>query len=302
MEINRVTQKEVPSETFNSQTMFPTNNRDADETLQIYKATTNRDTMYYHEAVQEPDKDYFKTAMHKEVNDQFDNGSFTVVPRDSVPGGSKIHHTVWQLKRKQQLATGQIKKHKARLNLDGSTVVKGKGYDHTYAPVSKWSSIRLLLTLKILHSWKTRQMDYVQTYPQAPIDMPMYMNIPPEFKLTGHKQYNNKDHALKIKNNIYGQKQSGRVWNQYLVKRLRKIGFTQSLYDPCVFYRGKVIYLIYTDDSILVAPTETLINKCIADIRKTGLQIMDEGNLNDFLGVHIEKQIDGTVKISKPTL
>ena len=101
-------------------------------------------------------------------------------------------------------------------------MVKGKDYDHTYAPVSKWSSIRLLLTLTILHSWKTRQIDYVQAYPQAPIDRPMYMNIPPEFKLTGHKQYNNKDHAIKIKNNIYGQKQSGRVWNQYLVNRLRK--------------------------------------------------------------------------------
>ena len=202
--------------------MFPTDNRDADETLRIYKATTNRDTMYYHEAVREPDKDEFKTTMHKEVNDQFENGNFTVVPRNLVPGGTKIHRTIWQWKRKRQLYTGQVKKQKARLNLDGSTMVKGKDYDHTYAPVSKWSSIRLLLTLTILHSWKTRQIDYVQAYPQAPIDRPMYMNIPPEFKLTGHKQYNNKDHAIKIKNNIYGQKQSGRVWNQYLVNRLRK--------------------------------------------------------------------------------
>ena len=40
-----------------------------------------------------------------------------------------------------------------------------------------------------------------------------------------------------------------------LGKSSPKIGFTQSLYDPCVFYRGKVIYLIYTDDSLLAAPT-----------------------------------------------
>ena len=95
-DIHRVTQKEVPGEIFNSQTMFPTDNRDADETLRIYKATTNRDTMYYHEAVREPDKDEFKTTMHKEVNDQFENGNFTVVPRNLVPGGTKIHRTIWQ--------------------------------------------------------------------------------------------------------------------------------------------------------------------------------------------------------------
>ena len=145
-----------------------------------------------------------------------------------------------------------------------------------------------MLTLTLIHSWHTRQIDYVQAYPQAPIDRPMYMNIPPEFVIPDHPEYNNKDHALEVLRNIYGQKQSGRVWNKYLVRRLNSLGFTKSKYDPCLFYRGKVIYLIYTDDSILAAPTKSLIDKCISDIRQTGLEVTDEGDLNDFLGVHIE--------------
>ena len=131
---------------------------------------------------------------------------------------------------------------------------------------------------------------------------PMYMNIPPEFVIPDHPEYNNKDHALEVLQCIYGQKQSRRVWNKYLVRRLKSIGFTQSKYDPCLFYRGKVIYLIYTDDSILAAPTKSLIDECISDIRQTGLEVTDGGDLNNFLGVHIKKLPNGTIKMSQPTL
>ena len=104
-------------------------------------------------------------------------------------------------------------------------MVKGRDFDLTSAPVSKWSTIRLLLILALTKNWHTRQLDYVQAYPQAPIERPMYMNIPPEFNLHNHKKYNNKYHALKLHNNVYGQKQSGRVLNQYLVKKLESIEF-----------------------------------------------------------------------------
>lgn len=84
------------------------------------------------------------------------------------------------------------------------------------------------------------KMDYLQAYPQAPIGRPMYMNIPPEFMIPDHLEYNNRDHCLEVLQNIYGQKQSGRAWNKYLFRRLKSIGFTQSKYYSCIFYRRKV--------------------------------------------------------------
>jgi len=42
--------------------------------------------------------------------------------------------------------------------------------------------------------------------------------------------------ALRVNKNIYGQKQVGRVWNQYLIDKLiNVVGFKQSTYDECVF-------------------------------------------------------------------
>jgi hypothetical protein len=51
-----------------------------------------------------------------------------------------------------------------------------------------------------------------------------------------------------------GQKQAGRVWNEYLVAGLVERGFIPSTVDECVFYKGKTILLVYVDDVILCGP------------------------------------------------
>jgi hypothetical protein len=109
--------------------------------------------------------------------------------------------------------------------------------------------------------------------------------------------------ALRVKKNIYGQKQGGRVWNLYLIDKLvNEIGFTQSRHDECVFYRGNVIYLLYTDDSILAGPDEDELNDVVEDIKAAGLDVTDEGDIEDFLGVNIEKIDDDTYHLSQPHL
>ena len=47
--------------------------------------------------------------------------------------------------------------------------------------------------------------------------------------------------VLRVKKNVYGQKQAGRVWNKYMVEKLTspEVGFIQSKHDECVFYKGK---------------------------------------------------------------
>ena len=69
------------------------------------------------------------------------------------------------------------------------------------------------------------------------------------------KHGNSKDYVLQIVANLYGQKQGGRVWNQYLVDKLKSLGFDQSLVDECVFYRGSAIFILYVDDGIVLVST-----------------------------------------------
>ena len=75
------------------------------------------------------------------------------------------------------------------------------------------------------------QVDYVQTFTQAPIEKDLYLKVPVRFQV---EYGDNNDYVLKIDRNIYGQKQAGRVWYMYLTKKLLKeIGFTKSDTDEC---------------------------------------------------------------------
>jgi Reverse transcriptase (RNA-dependent DNA polymerase) len=92
------------------------------------------------------------------------------------------------------------------------------------------------------------------------------MEVLKGFEIKGHDW---KDNMLKLHRNVCRSKNVGRTWYQYLRKKLiKEVGFTQSKVDECVFYKGKVMYVLYTDDSILAGPDKAKIDKVINDIRK----------------------------------
>ncbi len=112
-------------------------------------------------------------------------------------------------------------------------------------------------------------------YPQATIEMDMYMELP-----TGiHTKHGNfKDHVLKLLANIYGQKQASCVWNSYLVTKLREISFKQSLIDNCAFYRDNVIFIVYIDDGIFLGSLDQQLCDIINELHNLKLSIEDQGH------------------------
>jgi hypothetical protein len=168
--------------------------------------------------------------MIKEIDDQMKNGNFTLMKRADVPKDKTVLPAVWQMKRKQDIKTRQVKKWKARLNIDGSRMKKGIHYDQTYAPVAQWKSIRMLLIMVAKYGWYSKQLDYVLAFPQAPVEKEIYMQIPRGCSIEGSE--NPKEYILKLHKNVYGQKQASRVWYNYLVDKLiNKLGFVQSEVD-----------------------------------------------------------------------
>jgi hypothetical protein len=71
-----------------------------------------------------------------------------------------------------------------------------------------------------------------------------------------------KDYVLKIHPNIYGQKQAGQVWNEYLVNKLMK---------ELKFIRTKI------------RPDQAEIDQSIKDMKVAHLDITIEGDLKIFL-------------------
>jgi hypothetical protein len=83
------------------------------------KATSDPDTMYYHEAMKESDAPEFRAAMTKEVDDHTAKQHWEIVRREQVPAGVRVLPAVWSMKRKRHIATREVYKWKVRLNVGG---------------------------------------------------------------------------------------------------------------------------------------------------------------------------------------
>jgi hypothetical protein len=69
-----------------------------------------------------------------------------------------------------------------------------------------------------------------------------------------------------------------------------------------VYFRGKTMYVLYTDDSLIAGPDKNEIDQVVKDLQGCGLNVTDEGDIQDFLGINISKKKDGTIHLTQPIL
>ena len=260
-----------------------------------YLATTNKDTMCMHEALQAPDAPNFMKAMQDEVSSHEERGHWKKWAASDLPKDTKVLDSVWSMKRKRRQQFGKVCKYKSRLNIHGGQQEYGVNYWDTHSPVVSWPSIRLFLTFALLHNWHTKSIDWILAYPHADVECDLYMKMPPGFEDDGK-------HVLKIVKNIYGQKQAGRVFNQFVDEALQDLKFKPSEHDPCVYYKRNMVLMLYVDNCMIIAKYPRDVQKLIRDLEAKDHKIDDEGDLDEFLGVQCDRFEDGRIKLSQPYL
>ena len=271
------------------------------ENPMAFAATDNPDILYWDQAMKAHDRDKFIEAVRVELDGHEKMGNYEPIPLNEVPKGTKLLNMVWSMRWKRKIKTQEVYKWKAWLNVHGGQQVHGVHYWDTYAPVVTWQTVRLFLILSLILGWKSRQLDFVMAYPQAPAEMPLYMRLPQGYKREGISR---KTHALKLMRNVYRQKQAGRVWNKYMDQGMKEIGFKPSAFDPCLYYHGAIIFLVYIDDCIIFGPDGRSIDAVVEDLRASShcFTIDDQGDIGDFLGIQVQKHSDGTIQLTQPQL
>ena len=81
---------------------------------------------------------------------------------------------------------------------------KGKHYWETYAPLIQWMSVRIMLTPAAIENLHTRSINFVLVYPQANLDVDIYMELPQGFNVRPESGR----YFLKLQKNLYSLKQA----------------------------------------------------------------------------------------------
>ena len=105
-------------------------------------------------------------------------------------------------------------------------------------------------------------------------------------------------HLLQLRQNLYGLKDGQVTWHEHIKKGLQEHGFVPSNVDPCLFIKGSVLLVLYTDNAAFFSPSAQAIDDEIASLKKA-FDLTDEGKLQDYLGTRFIHHADGRMELQQ---
>lgn len=229
----------------------------------------------------------WQDAMMEELQALETNGTWSLVP---LPKGRSVVGCRWVFAIKTH-PDGSIARYKARLVAKGFSQTYGVDYTETFSPVAKMSSIRLLISLAVTHSWPLSQLDVPNAFLHGDLNEEIYMEQPPGFVAQGESGL-----VCLLKKSIYGLRQSPRDWSGCFSTSLYQFGLTRCSVDHSVFYKhsihGSIFLVVYVDDIIITGNDE----KGICDLKtylNDQFQTKDLGKLKYFLGIEVARSARG---------
>ena len=178
-------------------------------------------------------------------------------------------------------ANGEVERLKARLVAKGFTQVKDVDYSETFSPVFAHSSLRMMLALAAKHDLKITSWDLTSAFVQTKLDREhIFMQTPFGFPT---ELPDGRRTALRLKQSLYGLKQSSKILHESVKEFVKSLGYEQSISDSCLFIKrpnrstgttpngksetgipsGTSYILTYVDDIVMFSP------KHDAELRKT---------------------------------
>ena len=91
-----------------------------------------------------------------------------------IPDGKSVVTSKWIYKIKHA-ANSSIEKYKERFVARGFSQKEGIDYEETFAPISRYTSIRSVLALAVVMKWKINQMDVKTAFLNGVVEEELYV-------------------------------------------------------------------------------------------------------------------------------
>lgn len=256
--------------------------------VQVQKDTLILEPSTYFEAVNSPEAEKWVDAMKEEMHSLSALGTWSYVEvSDHVKKKALPVKWVYKVKLNE---IGEVNKFKARLVAKGFKQIYGIDYKEVYAPVSKHSTLRYLLSVAVHRNLEIHQMDVSTAFLHGNLEEQIFIQQPQGFHVGGPNV------VCELHKALYGLKQAPRAWYNTFCDVVKSAGFVVSEADPSLFILnrggGDITYvLLYVDDILIFSKKIVHIN-AVKSLLKSHFAIKDLGEAKHFLGMKITFERD----------
>lgn len=247
----------------------------------------------FKEAMSSPQASEWKLAMDEEMTSLLENGTWTI---EALPPGAKALPVKWVYKVKRG-TDGRLERYKARLVVQGFRQVPGVDFNEVYAPVSKHTTLRVLLATAAAQDLELDHLDVKTAFLNGEIEEVIYIRQPPGYE-SGDPNL-----VCRLNKSLYGLKQAPRAWNQKLTAELEKLGFKPSEADPAFFVLqedGDTVYLLVYVDDLLLGSKSPIVLSAVKSRLMRIFDMRDLGPVSQFLGMSISRdRVKRTLSVSQ---
>ncbi|CAI7877786.1 unnamed protein product [Closterium sp. NIES-53] len=225
-------------------------------------------------------KEKWREAMDKELKALQERNTWKVVPI-KVARNKTILTGKWVFRVKTK-ADGTIDKFKACWVMRGFDQEQGRDFTETFAPVSRHTSLRILLAIAAMNRKKLRQIDVANAFLYASVDAEIFVELP-------HGSNAGPNQICQLEKSLYGIKHAPRLWQQHLQACLIRIGFLQLPHDQGMYRLTKgtdyILLIVYVD--IYIGSTDAVTTWFEGELQGD-LTLTVATTMTQYLGLNIE--------------
>ena len=253
-----------------------------DEDEDVARMYVAHEPCSYKEAVRDSENGKWHAAMIEEMEGLAEHNTWTLVEKPECV--QSVIDCRWVFKHKPATRATNAR-YKARLVAKGFQQRRGVDFMHTFAPVARISSIRLLLAHALCADIPVHQMDVKNAFLNGVLNEDVYMRQP-----EGFIDPDRPHHVCKLNRTLYGLKQAARGWYEELVRVLDACGLDPLQSDQSVFYgeiNGEEVWLLaYVDDLLVLSRSPINVTMIKMELGKAFI-IKDLGIASEFVGIAI---------------
>lgn len=262
------------------------------------------------EAMSSDERDEWENAILTEITSLILKDTWEIVEK---PKGANVVGNRFVLTNKYG-ADGTTVRKKARLVAKGFSQKYGVDYHHTFAPVARLETIRLLCAAAVELKLQIHQLDITTAYLNGYLEEEVFMKIPERLQemleRIVHREGKNdlgkrasvaladlktKGNVCKLKRALYGLKQAGRQWHNRLTQKLTSMGLLVVKREPCMYFATNksqlLIVVIYVDDLLIASQDVDWIDATKRNLAED-FELRDFGRVKFCLGIEINQTSD----------